>query len=36
MMQEHFEKEKKDIEMVALDILDLLHAVGRLRIEKTG
>lgn len=36
MMQEHFEKEKKDIEMVALDVLNLLHAVGRFKIQKTN
>lgn len=36
MMQKHFEEEKKDIEMVTLDLLNLLQFVGGFRRQKTG
>ncbi|EPQ15755.1 hypothetical protein D623_10010528 [Myotis brandtii] len=36
VMQKHFEEEKKDIEMVTLDLLNLLHFVGGFRRQKTG
>lgn len=35
-MQKHFEEEKKDIEMVTLENLNLLHVVGGLKRQKTG